>query len=110
MKKWLILAGCTLAVGSLVSSYFYVRANGIRLSGVAFIKKAGSKDSCGSMHSISFAGIRNGKAYLDTWDMNRIPRTIIYWTNVHDLPEGVREEMEHESGRWRIDGPERVAH
>lgn len=97
-------------VGSVASGYFFIRANGIRLSGVAFMKKAGTKDSCGSMHSIKYTGIRNGKAYLDTWEMNRIPRTIIYWTDLNGMPQGVREDMEHECGRWRIEVPERGPH
>jgi hypothetical protein len=102
MLKKLIILGVIFGGISLVVRYVYVRSYGIHLSPQRFVEMAGDKDGIGSMYSLSYDGIREGRAYLDSWEMNRFPRSILYWTESDRLPQDVRIQMLSETGRWKV--------
>lgn len=102
MKK-LIFIALILATTFGVGRYAYVQAYGIRLSPAAFVGKAGAKDSSGSMYLLRYDGYRNGRAYLESWEMNRLPRTILYWTELDGLSADTKNEIQRGLGRWKVE-------
>lgn len=102
MKKALLLA---LAVSVLLLSarYVLIRTNGIQLSYQQFIEKAGAQDSIGSMFLLAYDGHRNGKVYLRSWEMNRIPRQITYWTKLDSFPSHPKNQVLNGTGRWVVE-------
>ena len=104
MKKWLIVVGLISVVVLLAARYAHVRTHGIRLSPGEFVEMAGNRDSAGSMHLLEYDGARDGRAYLRTWQMHRLPKTIIYWTEIDALPTDVREQVVGGTGRWKTEG------
>lgn len=102
MKK-VIAAAIIVGTAIFVGRYAYVQSYGIKLSPAAFVEKAGNKDSIGSMHSLRYDGFRNGRAYLDSWEMNRLPRTILYWTELDGLSADTKNQMLGGSGRWKVE-------
>ena len=94
---WVIVAGILFG-----ARYAYVRNYGIHLTSQRFIEMAGVDDGAGSMYSLNYDGVREGKAYLDSWEMNRVPRRIVYWTGVDRVPASIRTQMLNGTGRWKV--------
>jgi hypothetical protein len=104
MKKALFVA---LALGVLLflARYVHIRTNGIHLSYEQFVEMAGDRDSSGSMHLMAYDGHRDGKVFLRSWEMNRIPRSITYWTELDSIPSDVRIQILNGTGRWILESP-----
>lgn len=101
IKKSLIV---TLVLGTafFASRYAYVRTYGIRLRGERFLEKADDRDRSTSMSSLRYDGYRDGRVYLNSWEMNRAPRSITYWTELDGIPPVERNQILHEIGRWKV--------
>jgi len=104
MKKTLFVA-LALGVLLILARYVYIRTNGIQLSYKQFIEMAGDRDSIGSMHLLAYDGHRDGKVFLRSWEMNRIPRSITYWTELASIPSDARSQVLNGTGRWIVDSP-----
>ena len=103
MKKKLIAVGLIFGVAFFVVRYVYIRSYGIHLSAARFVEKAGDGDSAGSMHSLRYDGARDGRAYMHSWEMDRAPESIIYWTEIDSLPVDIKNQMLSKKGRWKME-------
>lgn len=84
-------------------SFFKVRQiskEGIQLSAKEFLEKARKLNRAESMSSLRFEGIKENRAYLHSWKMNRFPRRIQYWTPLGEFDEGTQKALKEELGRW----------
>ena len=102
MKKRLIVTCLISGIAFFGLWYAYVKNYGIHLTPEEFIERAGNRDDAGSMYSLSFGGIRNGRAYLSSWKMGRAPEEILYWTEINGLPDETKSEMLAGTGRWEL--------
>jgi len=91
-----------LVLLSAAAWYGHVRTNGIHLSATAFIDKAGSRDTVGTLEFDQYIGHRDGRVLFGSRRMSRIPKWIIYWTELDGLPPAVAEEVRAGTGRWAL--------
>ncbi len=102
MNKKLIAVFLILGVTVFIARYVYIRSYGIHLSAARFIEKAGDRDGAGSMYSLRYDGVREGRAYLYSWDMGQAPESMTYWTEIDALPVHIRNQMLSKTGRWKM--------
>ena len=84
-------------------SFFKVRQvsrEGIQVSAKEFLKKARKLNRAESMSSLRFEGVKENRAYLHSWDMNRFPRRIEYWTPLEEFDEATQKALKEELGQW----------
>ena len=82
-------------------AFFKVRQisrEGIQLSAKEFLEKARKLNRAESMSSLRFEGIKENRAYLHSWNMNRFPRRIEYWTPLGEFDEGTQKALKGTSG------------
>ena len=101
MKTWRVLAILAgLGLLGFGGRALFVAQFGIHLDADEFVEMASDRDSIGSIHSIEYAGLRDGVVSLDTWHLHRFPETIRYWTELENLPAQSQESIRRGVGRW----------